>query len=310
MKNLPLKNPSFEHLQLAFGEWLYTLGHCAEAVRSRPFLLREFLHYLEHIHGLKSVSQITIQHIKGFYNHLLIRTNTVRGGALSSNYINTHITTVSQFLEYLHHKGLHHLPLSTLHHVKVSTSARTVLTEGEIRLLFQAAEAEASTPRQEAMFARDKAALTVFYGCGLRRNEGLNLELGDINLDTRRLYVRKGKGYKERFVPIGKNGVKYLENYIYNYRSWFLKTGTESRLFVGVGGNPLSYSAVVQRLRTLQYATENEELKQKNITLHSLRHSIATHLLANGMDLQKIQRFLGHSTLQTTQIYTHLLEHE
>lgn len=310
MKRLTLNNSSFEYLQIAFGEWIQTMGHCSEAVRSKPLLLREFLHYLETAHNLKVISQLKIQHIKGFYNYLLTRSNTVRGGALSSSYINTHITTISQFLEYLHHKGLHDLPLSTLHHMKVTTSARTVLTEDEIKLLFEVTDAEALTPRQEAIYARDKVILTLFYGCGLRRNEGLNVELGDVNLDTRTLYVRKGKGYKERFVPIGKSGAKHLENYIYNYRSWFLKTGTESQLFVGVGGNPLSYSAIFRRLRTLQQATENEELKQKNLTLHCLRHSIATHLLANGMELQKIQRFLGHSTLHTTQIYTHLLAHE
>jgi len=310
MYHLPIKNPSFEHLQLGYGEWLETLGHCAPAVKSKPYLIREFLHYLENNCALKSIAELEYRHIKQYYSYLTSRSNTVRGGALSDSFINVHITTLEKFLEFLHHKGLHHLPTSKLRRIKISEIARQVFTEAEIKLLYGTTEREAENPRTEAMYARDKAIFAVFYGCGLRRNEGIHLELNDINLDTRIIHVRKGKGYKQRLIPLGQTGAKDLENYIYNYRSWFLKNGTESRLFIAIGGKPMRAGGILTRLKNIKLACEGEGLAEKTITIHSLRHSIATHLLGNGMELHKIQRFLGHSSLETTQIYTHLLEKE
>ena len=160
--------------------------------------------------------------------------------------------------------------------------------------------------------------LTVYYSCGLRKNEGVHLELNDINLDTRILHVRKGKNYKERFVPLSKTSAQHLQDYIYDHRPVLLKektpgcrsssAGTESRLFIGYSGKPMQGQALYRRFKLLLLAVENPTLQQKELGLHSLRHSIATHLLQAGMTLQKIQRFLGHSSLESTQIYTHLKE--
>jgi integrase/recombinase XerD len=121
------------------------------------------------------------------------------------------------------------------------------------------------------------------------------------------LHVRKGKNYKERFVPLSKSGAKILEEYIFDYRPYLTKNNKESRLFVGFRGQALNAGTLYKRLKILQMSVENPELQTKEITLHGLRHSIATHLLQAGMDLQKIQKFLGHSSLESTQIYTHLI---
>ncbi len=152
--------------------------------------------------------------------------------------------------------------------------------------------------------------LTVYYSCGLRRNEGVHLDLSDINLDTRILHVRKGKNYKERFVPFGKSSAQLLQEYIYDYRPRFVRDKREGRLFVSFGGRVMNGTSLCSRLQKLQGQSEDAALMQKHLTLHVLRHSIATHLLAAGMSLEKIARFLGHSTMDSTQIYTHLLEEE
>ena len=128
--------------------------------------------------------------------------------------------------------------------------------------------------------------------------------------DRQVLHVRKGKNYKERFVPFSKNTAKTLETYVYDYRPFFSHAKELNALFISVKGYRMEGQSLAIRLKLLQQKTDDLELQQKDLTLHTLRHSIATHLLQNGMDLQKISRFLGHSSLESTQIYTHLISKE
>ena len=160
----------------------------------------------------------------------------------------------------------------------------------------------------EAIASRDKAILTVFYGCGLRRNEGYHLNIGDIYWERSILHVRKGKGYKERFVPLNKTNLNYLQDYVFDYRPMLNKDKREEAFFISSRSKRMDAQSIALRLKLLQHRSNNIELQQKNIRLHVLRHSIATHLLQNGMSLEKISRFLGHSSLESTQIYTHLVE--
>ena len=143
--------------------------------------------------------------------------------------------------------------------------------------------------------------------CG---SEGYYLNLSDIYWDKGILHVKKGKGYKERFVPLNKTNLKYLEYYVYDWRPLIMSDKTEDALFVSKKGRRMASQSMALRLKLLQQRTNDITLQQKNVRLHVLRHSIATHLLQNGMPLEKISRFLGHSSLESTQIYTHLLEQE
>jgi integrase/recombinase XerD len=154
--------------------------------------------------------------------------------------------------------------------------------------------------------SRDRAILAIFYGCGLRRNEGVNVDVGDINFDRALLHVRKGKNYKERFVPMGKSVMKHLQEYIYDHRPELLQGSKTESLFVSLLTRRINGQTIILRIKYLKHQTENAELIEKEIGLHTLRHSIATHLLQSGMKLESIARFLGHSTLESTQIYTHL----
>jgi len=156
---------------------------------------------------------------------------------------------------------------------------------------------------------RDRAMLTAFYSCGLRRNEAYHLDMGDIVLEKSILHVRKAKGYKERIVPITKQGLQHLENYLYDARPYFCSDKNEA-FFVTHYGKRLGGQQMLLRLKALVQSSGNATLQQKGIHLHTLRHSIATHLLQNGMRLERIKDFLGHSSLESTQIYTHFLETE
>ena len=309
MKNLVLKNSSYEHLEKAFAEWLDILGYCQMSTYNMPSIIREFLHFLE-TNKINQITALQQQHYKNYFNHISSRSNQRRGGGLSNNYLNKHIQALEKFYEFLNHKGVQNLPPVALKQLKLDKGDITVLTAEEIQQLYKATENERNYPKQQAFNARDKVMLSVFYGCGLRRNEGANLELNDINFDTRIMHVRKGKNYKERLVPFSKTGLKYLQEYIYDHRPNLLKSGKEGALFIGITGKPMNGNSLYGRLKQLQQKTDNPELQNKEVSLHTLRHSIATHLLQNGMDLQKIQRFLGHSSLESTQIYTHLIEKE
>lgn len=310
MKNLTLKNSSFQYLEKAFREWLDILGYCEMSIYNMPSIIREFLHFLES-KEVDQINKLKQQHYKDYFHYISSRSNQRRGGALSNNYLNKHIQSLEKFYEFLNHKGVKNLPPVTLKQLKLEKGNITVLTQEEIKEFYEITKrTTASNYWQEALNVRDQVILTIYYGCGLRRNEGVNLSVDDINFDTRILHVRKGKNYKERLVPFSKSSLKYLEEWIYDHRSKLVKSKKEGTLFIGRYGKPVSGGALYLRLKLMQQKINNPNLQSKNIGLHTLRHSIATHLLQNGMALQKIQRFLGHSSLESTQIYTHLIEKE
>lgn len=310
MKKLPLQSTSYNYLEAAFKEWLDILGFVRATVYMLPNQIREFLYFLEQ-NNCHSIKQINSKHLKDYYEYLINRTNQMQGGALSSKYINHHFWSLEKFFEFLHYKGARNLPEVNLKRLKIETLEREILTTDQIKELYQIADNQyCESYKQEALKCQDKVILTVYYGCGLRRNEGINLAVDDINFDTRILHVRKGKGGKQRLIPFNKTASKYLQDWVFEYRSVLIKDKKEPQLFINSYGMPTGAETLNQRLQRLLNQSQDIRLKEKRITLHSLRHSIATHLLANGMDIQKVQKFLGHSSLETTQIYTHLIEND
>ena len=313
MKKLPLKNPSFRYLEQSFKEWLDVLGYAPISVYNMPLQIRELLHYLES-KRIASIKELDVKHIKAHYNKLKERSNVRRGGGLSNDHLNKHIQALRKFTDYLRQVGRLTLPELPIKNEKANEKQIHVLTQEEIELLFKATYKDAGQPSHynlsdkqvEAMQARDRAMLAIFYGCGLRRNEGVNVDVGDISFERSILHVRKGKNYKERLVPISKSSIKYLQEYIYDHRPEILQGSKSEALFISMRARRMDGQTMLLRLKYLQHQTENAELIEKEIGLHTLRHSIATHLLQAGMELESIARLLGHSTLESTQIYTHL----
>ena len=153
---------------------------------------------------------------------------------------------------------------------------------------------------------RDTAMLDVFYGLGLRANEGKELNISDILFEKDLVYVRKGKNYRERYVPISAQVKSDLMTYIKNQRYELIRGNKIEALFVGRYGRRWTKHGMYGRLQKLKNLTNDGELKKKTFGVHILRHSIATHLLQEGMKLEHISRFLGHKSLETTQKYTHI----
>jgi integrase/recombinase XerD len=148
---------------------------------------------------------------------------------------------------------------------------------------------------------RDRIIIAIYYGCGVRCTEGTKLELSDIDFSGGLLHVRKGKNYRERYVPISEGVKKELLNWIDDGQTWF--AGEKTNILIpNTRGKTTDSGSLNKRLKIL---CEKAEINKK-ITLHCLRHSIATHLLESGMELEKIAQFLGHVGLEATQIYTRI----
>jgi integrase/recombinase XerD len=307
MQKINLKNQSYQYLEIAFKEWLDTLGYGQGTVKSLPIIIREFLYFLDTKH-IQHINQLQHKYIKHYHDYISIRANERRGGGLSNNYINKHLQAIEKFLEFLHHKGNHNVPSLSIKLAKLQQKDISILTIEDIQQLFALTNKEANTEKEQIINSRDRAMLVVFYSCGLRRNEGVHVQIDDINFDKRIVHVKKGKNYKERFVPLNKTNAAYLQEWIYDYRSQIIKSKTQDRLFVNIHGEAMTGGTLYSRLKLLQMQSDSIELQQKTIGLHTLRHSIATHLLQAGMSLEKIARFLGHSSLESTQLYTHLIK--
>jgi integrase/recombinase XerD len=269
-----------------FKKHLNRLGYGKGSQKMLPTCVLEFLQELQK-QNIDQVSKITKEHILKHYNYLQERPNKRRSGGLSSKMIYHHIYSIRLFFNYLEKTGaITKNPISNLKFPKPEQKEREILTKDEIKLLYQ-----------NTQTAREKAILGVFYGCGLRRNEGVKLNLEDVNLKEKLLYVRHGKGNKKRTIPINETIIEDFKQYIFTERH----TRNNEKAFIT---NKLG--------RRTQGNSFNETLKKllkeskiiKEISLHNLRHSIATHLLESGMGIESVRDFLGHKHLEATQIYT------
>jgi integrase/recombinase XerD len=315
MKTLTLHSEAYRYIIASFKEWLQILGYSEQTVYQLPNYIQEFLFYAES-KGYAGLYQINNDLIKEHYYKLKERGNKRRTGGLSNSYLNKHLQALQKFGDYLRQNGRLILPKLDIQNEEDNTEIIDILTQPEIKLVFKATELPYEQKKNdkgivyyEAMQLRDKAMLTAFYSCGMRRNEVYHLDINDILFEKAVLHVRMGKGYKERIVPITKQSLQYLENYLYDARPYFCNDKNEA-FFVTHSGKRLGGTMMLRRLQQLIQLTGDATLQNKDIHLHTLRHSIATHLLQNGMKLERIKDFLGHSSLESTQIYTHFLETE
>ena len=149
---------------------------------------------------------------------------------------------------------------------------------------------------------RNRAILETLYSCGLRVSELINLTFQNLFLDIGFIKVI-GKGSKERLVPIGNQAIKYINLYNENYRkNMSVKKGNEGYLFLNRRGSKISRNMIFIIVKTISV---NLNFK-KNVSPHTFRHSFATHMIEGGADLRAVQEMLGHESITTTEIYTHL----
>ena len=207
------------------------------------------------------------------------------------------ISGIKNFYKYcLQEQIAHKDPTALLEAPKLKRSLPDVLSFKEIEKII--AQIDLST--QEGV--RNKAMIETLYSCGLRVTELVNLKISCLYLDVGFIRVI-GKGDKERLVPVGSSAIKHIKIYKNNIRVYIpVKPGNEDVLFLNRRGRKLSrvmIFLIIKELTRLAGIT-------KNISPHSFRHSFATHLVEGGADLRAVQEMLGHESITTTEIYTHL----
>ncbi len=232
-----------------------------------PLTIREFLAYLYGQNYTKSTTARKLATLRSFYKFL------IRRGSVSVN------------------------PLSTIRTPKQDKRLPKCLDLDQVQKLLDA------PGDADLLGARDKAMLEVLYSSGIRVSELVDLEVADLDLQEGVLRV-KGKGRKDRLTPIGSQAIKALQRY-FELRGQEPKCQTSrhaARVFLNKHGESLSTRSVRRKLD--KYLVQAG--LDPGISPHTLRHSFATHLLNNGADLRSVQELLGHQSLSTTQIYTHL----
>jgi integrase/recombinase XerD len=319
MKSLIIKSSHYKYLLKSYGEYLQTTGYAKRTVQAWPVYVQEFLHYVESKNVL-NIAAIETSHINDFVTHIKQRKNKNSGGGLSSSSINNIISGVNVFAKFINSTSNYFFEHTT-HFLQKDVAEKSILSVQEVKQLYEATFLPYEW-NSIAMGQRDRAIIALYYGCGLRRSEGIQLNISDVDLQARLLFVRKGKGNKQRYIPIAAKHVADISDYIKEGREWFLQyhhthrehqnkyNGKPLEKKVDDTGEALIINQFGERFLQPEWRIKYLHKKaalEKNITLHGLRHSIATHLLQSGMSIEDIAKFLGHSSLSSTQIYTHIV---
>ena len=259
--------------------------------------LKMFAEFLEERHG--TLLTATQQDVAAFLEHL-------RSHSVDSRSAARKLSCLRGFYKWLLlDRRIHHDPTVNIESPKAWKVLPKSLAETEVSEMLERAAMAAEHPQARATALRDRAILELLYAGGLRVSEVTGLSTGDLALDAGRVQVR-GKGDKERIVPLGRSALEALEEYLREGRPHLARISTArragasrhdgARLFLSLRGMPL----------TRQWVWHLVKSADKSATPHKLRHSCATHMVEHGADLRSVQLLLGHADISTTQVYTHL----
>ena len=306
-----IKNNEYQRLLEEFIFYLEVTGYAPSTVITRKRNIQEFLLFLEE-QQTDNINDLTKNDLTDFLHLQQTRENKQYGAGLSLSSINQYGRSIKRFSEFLNDYKQIPAPEIDIRYEDDKAEERTVITPDEAGDLYNATYPvilRCRFPRFHA--ARSRAMLALYYGCGLRKSEAINLNVKDVQTDNRLIHIRKGKGSRERYVPFTAATAQPLSEYALIRNRHLQNIEKESEAFLiseqGERCGGLTLSKMLQKLIT---RTGNPDLMQKKPSLHTLRHSIATHLLHQGMEIEYIRRFLGHKSLDTTQIYTHLVNEQ
>ena len=295
-RRFKLRSLGYEQLAGRLESERKALGYAVQSCRTYYLQAVEFLAWCE-AESLLELAQLTPKHIRRYYAYVATRPGRNGAGSLSEKAIGSHVRVVRDLFGMLVAAGELGLDPTTAVKWQMASNPnaaeRESLTREDIEKLYATAET-----------ARERAILSLAYGCGLRVGEMVRLNVADVRLRDELLVVRRGKGGRRRTVPLSEGVAEDLRDYMYRDRGWWLQLGDSQTpaLVVGDRGERMQKWTYNKRLRALG---ERAGLPAK-LSCHVLRHAIATHLLEAGLTMRQVQQFLGHKHLETTQVYTHV----
>lgn len=256
--------------------------------------VRMFLRFLEE-RGLRSPYDITKQDVEAYQLSLEHRKNH-KGQPLALSTKSGKVSTVKAFLKFLRRTGV--LLTDPARDIKTARAPRTLLpelpTEEDVQQLLETPDIE--TP----LGLRDRAILELFYSSALRNSELRLLKVEDVDLKRLQVRVYRGKGGRQRVVPMGETAAHWVEEYLSKARAYLLRHQEHGFLFVSYRGRPLE----INRMGELVVRVGEAAGLPMRITPHVLRHCCATHMLRRNVKFRHLQEFLGHVSPDSTQIYT------
>jgi integrase/recombinase XerD len=283
------KNMDIDTAKIRFKNYLESSGYAASTVECYCVYLGYFLDYLKAV-TVMDLKQVTHETIRTY--QLL-----VADMAIAEETKGMRLRPVKRLFGWL--LDTHRLLLDPTENIReTNRQNRTVpevLTVAEMRLLLEQPNLSLR------MQIRDRAIMETLYSSGIRLNELVQLTVHDVDLKDKVLHIRKGKGNRQRVVPIGKNAATYLQEYLKNIRPRYArKNKQQRRLFLTDQGKPVTGNSI----RTSLFHYKKAAGITKTASPHSFRRSCATHLLQQGADIRYVQKLLGHRHIRTTQIYT------
>jgi integrase/recombinase XerD len=292
-----LHQEHYEEESKEYRNHLLILGYKEDTVNAKYLYLKEFFSFLEQI-GIYQIQKITPKEIANYYEYIQNRNSFRSGKPLKTKTIYDQMRSIQMYLGYALDLGK--IKINPSSHLKFSYPnekvERIIFTQSEIKELYKVANLQ------------EKAILNIGYGCGLRVQEISDLNKEDVRFRENLVIVQKGKNSKRRVIPISQKIAEELEEFI------FLSEETQKEIFVnkkGVRMQEWTFNSTLKTLiRKADFSKKYSEKEMQNIGIHSLRHSIATHLLENGMKLEQVQTFLGHSHIESTEIYVHVSQNQ
>ncbi|MBN2365811.1 MAG: tyrosine-type recombinase/integrase [Calditrichaeota bacterium] len=283
----------------SFSEYLFVQNYSSRTIESYTSSVKAFFRFIEkHYNRIKSIEMITVE-ILSDYRSYLSNYHTPRGSILTSSTQLNILLGLKCFFKYMNEND--YIPINPLKDIRLPRREdgiiRNILSEDEVKKVLDSLTT--NTPLQ----IRNRAIIELLYSCGIRTTELCNLKTSEIDLKEQTITIVKGKGKKTRMVPIGQYATEYLRLYLEKSRRFLLrgKKQDPGNVFLSNTGNPFEKCSLNSSV--IAPIMKNAKIG-KHISAYSFRHSIATHLLENKVDIMYIARLLGHKSLNTTQRYT------
>ncbi|MCC6131766.1 MAG: tyrosine-type recombinase/integrase [Acidobacteria bacterium] len=279
----------FRETRLLFAEYESSRGLSDQTKARKTTEIKRFLRYLSD-HEIQDIREVRAPHLEAFILELKEKDfapSTIR---------TAHSMLVDLFAALARSGRILSNPVDLVE-ITLSEPAgvKAVFSREEIRAFLE------SISTHTGFGVRDRAIFELMYVTGMRLGEVARLELGDADFSLDEVFIRSGKGRKDRVVPLGRKAKEYLSAWAHKARTWFSASEAERAMFLNQDGRRIPASSI--RFRFHRYL-KAAGIERPGLTPHSIRHSCATHLLENGADIRYVQELLGHESIETTADYT------